>query len=246
MHCSSGRSGPLLSHWEGRGYPIACAEYGFRIVGSQATARALRENRKIVLPQELETCELTGLKVSKANLKPVSFRDAELCAIVFFAVKFLVSTCFLNWLCDPASAIKYALPKRQLPVSGSSNRSWPVRQEFARRTGLTIAGRFLNDRGEFTVLRQLLDGSILGKDSPELIPWLQLQRPGIFGSLKSVSTQMGPASGVRLACCELRTFFGLKVRYAGVLIRDRGERQLLGRGTIGRRTPDGWIPEQDF
>jgi hypothetical protein len=45
---------------------------------------------------------------------------------------------------------------------------------------------------------------------------------------------------MRAVVGELRTLFGFKVRYAGVIVAGKGAKQILGRVVVGKRQKTGW------
>jgi hypothetical protein len=45
---------------------------------------------------------------------------------------------------------------------------------------------------------------------------------------------------MRAVCGEIRSMFGLKVRYAGIVVAGKGARQILGHVVVGKRTRGQW------
>lgn len=210
---------------------------------------------KLVLPQELEVCELTGQRVIPTELETCfisgrrALRDRLFRSDVsghYLLPELAVRSSISGRVCASKEAVICHWLEEALP---------PAEVGVCRRTGLPFANKFLHE-GEFSILRQLLDGTREGSNlsrrfhveqsRPELVRWLKEQYPKALGNLKSVTSIASPKGGVRAICGELRSLFGLKVRYVGLLVRDRDQRQVLGRVTIGRRTPEGWIAEQEL
>ena len=67
----------------------------------------------------------------------------------------------------------------------------------------------------------------------------------VLRAVKAARSISSPSGGMRAVCVELRAMLGLKVRHAGMLVRDKGDRELVGRVTVGHRDKEGWRVEED-
>jgi hypothetical protein len=118
----------------------------------------------------LETCMSTGKRVLRDRLVRSNVSGHYLLAEA--AVRSAIS----GKVCAAKEAVLCQWLDQQL---------LPEDVGVCHRTGLTFAKIFLNPQGEFTILRQMLDGRMAGLDRPELIAWLKQQRPDVFGNLRA-------------------------------------------------------------
>jgi hypothetical protein len=105
-----------------------------------------------------------------------------------------------------------------------------------------MAAKFLNARGEFDLLRTLLDGRCTTAVLPSenLLLWLREQRP--FKSFAKARGVLSPSGGVIALCGEVGFLWGVRVRHVGLLISVKGEYQILGSPAVGKRSAYCWIP----
>lgn len=201
------------------------------VTGKQAAKIELRScevTGKQVIPSELETCVVTGKRairdlLTRSDVSGVYLLKAE-------AVKSGVSDRF----CTPKEAVRCEW--RGVAVL-------PDEVLTCRLTGLTVCRLDTNERGELAALRDLLDGRQQGGDAPGLLGWLTQSVNGQLPNLKAAKA-VGSPDGSNLAVrAEMRAFLGLKVRVAGLVLRDRGERKVLGRICTGRVSSSGWVAD---
>lgn len=198
-----------------------------------------------VLPDELHKCEMTGDRVLQNILEPcaVTGRRARRDRMVQSGE----SGCWML----PDQAVRSVLdgkvgaPNEMLSCAWREGPILRSQSKICQRTGLTFSQDLIADSGEFEPLMELLNGGPGGDDASDIVSWLGQQNGKLLRRVKAVRSLTSPNGGVRALCAELRTMLGLKVRHAGVLIRDRGDRQIIGRVAIGHRGKEGWQVEQD-
>jgi len=83
-------------------------------------------------------------------------------------------------------------------------------------------------------------------DAHDLLLWLRDNKRDVFQGLKRASSVASSDGSARAVCAEVRSLFGIKVRYIGLLVQEAGERAILGRCTLGQRTRTGWVVERDL
>jgi hypothetical protein len=94
-------------------------------------------------------------------------------------------------------------------------------------------------------LRTLLNGSAAkARAMDELVPLLQSLQEQAFQGLRHVWVIPSPEGKVLAVCGELRGLFGFRTRYLGLLLRNQGKKEIIGRYVIGSRTKDGWVMEK--
>jgi hypothetical protein len=201
------------------------------------------KSQKRVIPEELQTCQFTGQKVLPEFLETCAFsgqrglRDRLLQSDVsglYVVPKLAVRSVLSRKVCGPGEAAYCTWLEGPI---------LPSEAGICALTGLPFAQKLLNSRGEFGLLRQLLDGSTTGAESPGLVSWLQGQVPKAFGNLKRIVGIYSPSGGAQALCGELRSLLGFKLRYAGLIVRVRDDQRIIGRYCLGRRAGADWILE---
>ena len=186
---------------------------------------------KRVLPSELETCEVTGRKVISSELGKCAVTGKRACRDRL--VKSVVSG--LDMLSDQGVRCEWL----DGPIL-------PVELGACALSGLKVAKMALNPAGELAPLRAILDEREPGTENPKLVHWLQTQ-PGL-GAAKTARFGQGPANSAsghppRVVCAELRTLFGMKVRYVGLIARDGNPPVVLARTKQGKRQSGTWVTD---
>lgn len=103
-----------------------------------------------------------------------------------------------------------------------------------------IERSLLNDRGEFAVLRQVLDARAGGLGNQEYASWLR--ETFDVGSWKVDRVLTRPSSGraVLVARAELRAFLRRERRYIGLLIEEGARRRVVANTDVGRVREGTW------
>ncbi len=219
-----------------------------QVSGAQALAKFFvrcAKTQKLVLPAELVECDLTKMKVLPSEL--------EFCAVSGRRVlrDRLLKSDFSDRFVLPEKSVRSAVSKKICIPDETVECTWlegPIAKAesgVCKLTGCTVAKRFLNLQGELIPLRELLDGNHEGADDPELIAWLKNQANGSLKGLKRVWCSPSPHGGVQAVCGEARTLLGLRIRFIGMLLRVRGQRDILGRCSVGYRTQQRWIADRN-
>ena len=111
-------------------------------------------------------------------------------------------------------------------------------------TGKAVDASLLNARDELIVLRDLLDGrsrEAIGDD--DMIPRIRRLAEASFRGLKHVWTAWLPGNRNMAVCGEVRSPFGMKVRYVGFLLKREPAFEITGQAVSGYRGNHGWVLE---
>lgn len=214
---------------------------GKRAIRSRLEACAV--SGKLALPSELQLCELTGKRVDPTELETCAVSHKR--AIRYQFVRSDISG--LSML--PEFAVWSPLSKRCCTPQEAVPCAWRgvpfPKDEVAtcRLTGLTFSRDTMNPTNELRILRDLLDGREAGTDGGDLLGWLVKNLNGNVTGLKSARCIFSPDGSVRVVCGEIRAMLGLKVRYAGLVVAEKGTRQVLGRVVVGKRQQSTWAAE---
>lgn len=206
--------------------------------------RASDLSGRLALDEEMVTCEESGKRVLPC--------ETEICVVTGKRVirDLLIQSDVSGLYLLKKEAVKSGLSERFCAPKESARCEWcdvtllPDEFIICSITGLTVCRRDLNERSELAALRNLLDGRQQGDDAPGLLGWLGRSVRGQLPHLKAVKVVSSP-NGANLAIrAEMRSFFGLKIRVAGLVLCDRGERKILGRICTGRMSPSGWVADR--
>lgn len=198
--------------------------------------------KQSALPTELETCEATHKRAvanemttcvvsHKRVLKSLVAHSAvsDLPVLLELAVRSPITKRF----CLPTEAAACTWHNAQFP-----------RDELGicRLTGLVFSKDLLNSSNELRPLRELLDEKGKSVSGSDLVEWLAKQG-GLWSGAKEVRCVFSESGEVRAICAKLSSMLGLKVRYAGAIVSEQGQRRVLGRIVSGKRGPSGWSLE---
>ncbi len=220
-------------------------------VSALSGARALRKlmgkcavTGRYFLPTELVLCGVMGQRIAKdqAVVCSVSNRHVYRRLCVTSAVSGLPLL--------EKHALRSPQTKRIFTPSEAVMCEW-MQDKYPRDeitkcklSDLSVSKSLLNKNGEFTSLRQMLDGVIKGEEDNVLRAWLKdahaLDLPGI-AVVQRITAPKGCVSAV---CCELRTYLGFKIRYAGLMVYQNASKIcVLGSIVTGKRINGHWEAE---
>jgi superfamily II DNA or RNA helicase len=211
--------------------------------GLRSRMQACAVSGKLALPSELVACDVTGKRVAPAELETCSVSRKR--AIRYQFVRSDISGVPML----PEHAVWSPVSKRCCAPKESLTCAWRgvpfPRDEVAmcRLTGLLFSREFINEANEFRILRDLLDGREAGSDAGDLVGWLSNTLNGKLPHLKSARCTFSPDGTARAVCAEMRAMLGFKVRFAGLVSTERGDRRVLGRVVVGKRHQSVWTTE---
>lgn len=216
---------------------VICSETGHRLIAGEA--ERCEVTGKLVVPGLLSSCEVTGRRVLPSELEksPISGRRA---LKNFFVSSSVSGVRFLLGEGIVSAAGKHCLEQEAKLCLWSGKRCHPEDLRICQLTRVTAHFEFMTDNGATYLepLVNLLNGLDRSADQADL--W-----PSIAGTVsRSLDGQVQAAlyspTGRHLALCiEAKNWFGLKVRYAGLVYAVR-ERLAVGRIVLGKREPEGW------
>jgi superfamily II DNA or RNA helicase len=197
---------------------------------------------RLALPSELSVCEVTGMRVDPAELLTCSVTGKR--AVQFQMIASDVSKVPML----PDYAVISPISKRACTPAEAVGCAWrgvrllPDEVSTCRLTGLSFSREFINEAGEFSVLRNLLNAGTNGIDASDIVEWLSEQMPNPLPHLVSAKCVFSPDGSVRAVCGAIRSMLGLRVKYGGLIISQRSERRVIGRAVVGKRSQDTWVP----
>jgi len=124
-----------------------------------------------------------------------------------------------------------------------------LRDEVGRcaLTGLLVCQDLLNNANELALLRDLLDGrSRYAFDADGLIPQIRSLNEAVFHGLKHVRTVKLKKHPTVAVCAEIHSWFGIKVRYVGFVMRTAAIPKIIGQGVSGFRNVIRWVLEEQL
>jgi hypothetical protein len=197
------------------------------------------------LPSELQACDLTGKRVDPEELETCAVSHKR--AIKSLFVRSDISGVPVlpeHAVCSPVSK-RFCTPQESLPCTWSGVLFPKDEIVTCRLTGLTFSRDLMTPSNEFRVLREMLDGKQSGTHANDLVGWMATNLNGQVTGLKHARCTFSPEGSIRAVCGEMRAMLGLKVRYAGLLVNEKGTRQVLGRIAVGKRHQGTWTPGVD-
>jgi hypothetical protein len=228
---------------------LSASEHSGRVALTRLTRRCAVTG-KLALADELEKCDLTGGLVLPSVLKTCAVTGKR-------GVRGSMARSDVSG--------KYAVPEKAFrsAVSGKVGLmlkeevvrcAWleqPVLRDEAKACTLTrklVAASLLNDEDELAPLRDLLDGRAREASAADhLVPRIRRLDEPFFQGLKHVWIVRSPRGGKLAVCGEIHTWMGMKVRYAGLLLKVEGEEfEITGQGVLGYRGRDGWVLEDEL
>ena len=227
------------------GYDLLAESEASGTLGLATLMQRCAISGKRLLPEELQTCSLTGDRVLPDFLQScvVTGRRAR-------RDRMVRSDESKGWML-PDQAVRSVIDGQVGAPSEMTSCEWREghilrsQARTCRRTGLTFSEDLISNNGEFIILIGLLNGELEGDDASDLVTWLSQRDGKVLRAVKAARSISSPSGGMRAVCVELRTMLGLKVRHAGMLVRDKGDRELVGRVTVGHRDKEGWRVEED-
>lgn len=205
-----------------------CSVTGKRVLAEQLERCTLTNDW--ALPSELRTCAVTGKR---------GRRDRMLRSAV--SKKYVV----------PQAAIRSAvsdgvgLPTEVVKCAWLEKEILSTETKSCSLTGEDFAASLLNEDDELKALRNMLDGRMHDAvQADHLIRDIQALDLQFFSGLKSVWVSRSPRGGKLAVCCELHSWMGWKVRFAGFLV-ETNPLKITGQGVLGYRSGGSWELEYE-
>jgi len=230
----SGRAGHkrefIICHETGKQLAMAeaeqCEATGKYVVAGILEACAITGKR--VLPSELLCCAATGKRALRSLLGTSSVTGAHILKEV--AVRSVTGK-----LCAPVEAQRCFWSGRKIH---------PEDLRVCELTGLPIHFEYATG-GVNARLQPLVDVlNAIKKTADAADLWEVVVTAVILalgkGRCHVEASVISPDERHLAVCVEFRTLFGLRVRHAG-LVYSIGERNIVGRVALGRRTTRGWV-----
>ena len=100
--------------------------------------------------------------------------------------------------------------------------------------------------GNFSVPISSNSRSQYGRGADELLPLIRQLDESFFREVKHLWVVKSPGGGKMAVCGEVRSWFGMKVRFFGFLLRAREEYQIIGKGVLGYRDWQEWQRKKEL
>jgi hypothetical protein len=179
---------------------------------------------KLVHPQELERCAVTGKRALKKLLVQSSVTGAR--ALEAEAVSSISG--------------HYCLPSETIACEWAGGRHHPDDTHMCELTGFVHHVKF-SANNRFKPLMALLDGTSRRADRPELWEAIASAHKASLGGRCTVESAELSPDGAKLAVViEVKRMLGFRVEQAG-LILNLEQRHLAGRSVLGQRANKQWI-----
>jgi superfamily II DNA or RNA helicase len=216
------------------------------------------ETRQPIIPQEAETCEVTGKFVRRGVLERCAVTgkfvlpgELERCAVSEARVlkKLLVASSMSGARLQRSLAVrsiagKYCAPAEAKTCMWSGRHTHPDDVRVCTLTGIPFHVEYAasDEKPYLQPLGDLLHGVRRTADAVDRWEDIAFKAStALRGSRCSVETaRVSPDKRHVAICSEVRTFLGLRVHQAGLLYSVE-DGAIVGRIAMGKRTPKGWI-----
>ena len=228
--------------------------------GHRSEFVACNETKQLLLPAEAERCDVTGQLVrpgilltcqetgarvlpSELGTSSVSNKRARRILLIQSSVS---GAYLLEREAIRSSSGAFCRPDEALLCDWGGKAWHPDDIKTCSLTGLAIHVSFLSPGPvpRLEPLRRLLDGIAHDRDHPELWGTSAASASALLGNgkVQIVAAQRAAGLPQLAAVAEVRSFLGMKVRYAG-LVADTRTGRVKGRICIGRRNKSAWIAD---
>ncbi|MBI2267873.1 MAG: DEAD/DEAH box helicase [Candidatus Blackburnbacteria bacterium] len=222
---------------------IFCAETGQPLLSTETETCEL--TKKVVIPGLLETCEVSKKKVLPAKLEKSALSGKKALK------KYFVSSSISDARLLEGEAIRSVDGNFCSPLE-AKRCSWSDREchsddlKICNLTGLPIYLEYVT-RKKPSRLEPLVD--LLGnirRTADEGETWVAVAEKAStilkMKGCKVESAVLSPDKGKLAVCIEVKTWLGLKVRYAGLVFLIKDE-EVIGKISLGRREKGNWLME---
>ncbi len=221
------------------------------------------ETNQPLLPEEAETCEITGkivkpgiLVVCDVTGKRVIPSELEKSAVSgkvalkkLFVSSSLSSGRLLEEEAIRSATGKFCSPAEAKLCTWSGKISHPDDLKICYLTGMLIRFEYMtrDDSPRLEPLLSLLDGIQRKTEAREFWTDIVTKASALIGGghFRVEATLASPDSRCIAVCLEMKTMFGLKTRQVGLLY-SVSEKNIIGRLTSGKRETNGWKYELHY
>lgn len=220
---------------------IFCSETGQPLLSTEAETCEL--TKKVVIPGLLETCEVSNKRVLPAKLEKSAFSGKK-------ALKrYFVSSSISDARLLEKEAVRsvngnFCSPLEAKKCSWSDRDCHPDDLKGCNLTGLPIYLEYVT-RKKPSRLEPLVDllGSIRRTIDKEEIWAVVAEKSSTILKMKGCKVEsavLSPDKQKLAVCMEVKTWLGLKVRYAGFVFLIKDE-EVIGKISLGRREKGNWL-----
>jgi hypothetical protein len=198
---------------------------------------------KLVMPGILDKCEVSGMKVMPSLLKTSAVSGKKALS------KYFVESCISSAICLVDEAVKSVTGKFCLPFEAkacvwSGANYHPEDVSTCTYTMIQVHVQYLTHSlpHRLQALDDLLQEVDRSTDKVEVWSAIENQSRRLIDTnrCKVINAAASPKEEIVAAVIEVRTWGGLKVRYAGVLYSSSKD-IIIGRYVIGKRDSKGWL-----
>lgn len=220
---------------------IYCSETNKPLHSSEA--EKCGKTNKIVVPGILESCEITGKRVLPSLLENCLVTNKK-------ALKeYFVSSSICGGKVLQKEAIKskggaYCFPSESIACAWSGTISHPDDLKICGLTGLYIRSEYLSSNQTLITLHELLKGTKKRFEQSSLWTLIGKTASNVLDakSCKVETAELSPDKKYLAVCLEVRSWFGLKVTYAG-FIYSINDNTIVGSLEYGKRKDNLWIKD---
>jgi len=201
---------------------------------------------KAVKPGFLENCEITGKKVLASELEK-SVVSGKKALKEFFVTSTLSGARLLEQEAVRSSEGKYCIPNEAKSCTWSGRQCHLDDLRICKLTNVPAHFEYMISTGEtrLNILVDMLNGIHRKTEREDL--WDEIATR-VFSFIKQRGkveiAELSPDEQHLAVCLEIRTWLGLKVRYAGFIYSTQSK-NIIGQITIGKRDKNGWQVDKD-
>lgn len=221
---------------------ILCSETNNSLLPDEAERCQI--TGKILMPGLLERCDVSSMKVLPTELEKSTVSGKKALK------KYFISSSLSGARLLEDEAIKsitgnFCVPAETKICAWSNRECHPDDIRICDLTALPIYFKYVltkDDKSRLEPLSNLLDGISRKSDQVDLWPDILLSVNGILGkkSCNIEEAQISPDEEVLAVCVKVKTLFGFKVRYAGLLYSIKNK-TITGRIAMGQRETMNWV-----
>jgi hypothetical protein len=224
---------------------IHCAATNKLLHQSEAAVCAVTHQPAI--SEALAACEVTGKRVLPSQLA----KSAASGRVVLQSLVIRSTVSGQPMLQDEAIRSKngeICLPSEARVCTWSGSLLYPTEVRSCALTALPFLSNLLTDGqrypAQFRVLRELLEGTRMGVDQQDAWARIAEQAAVVLGKCSIVSAVASPTEKRLAVVAEVRSWLGLKVRYAGFIFSLGDHERIKGALGIGKRDGQYWRMEK--
>lgn len=220
---------------------IRCAVSGCLIGQSEAERCAV--TGKFANPAKLVACSISGKRaipsvmLQSAVSSKIAIRD-------YFVKSSISGKALLKEEGFFSRDGKVCLPAEAVRCNWSGKLVYPDELQRCSLTGLAVSTEHLTDTHmyppQIKVLRESLNGPLVGSDRTDLWPQIALLAGNFLGKCTVLSCLASPGGDKLAVCVECHKWFGLKTRIAGFVLSTQPDLNIIGLIATGRRERQYW------